>query len=59
MVNVSAAKYNINNKSSSESISDLLDFDINDGDTLFLEDGIYNNLSLSVSKSINIKIKFI
>ena len=53
--NVSAAQYNINNKNSSESISDLLDFDIEDGDTIFLEDGVYVDFYLSFSKSINIK----
>lgn len=52
--NVSAAQYNLNNKNSSESVSDLLDFDLEDGDTIFLEDGVYENFSLSFSKSINI-----
>lgn len=53
--NVSAAQYNINNMNSSESVSDLLDFDIEDGDTLFLEDGVYNNFYLSFRNSINVK----
>ncbi|MEA4957471.1 MAG: right-handed parallel beta-helix repeat-containing protein [Methanobrevibacter sp.] len=54
VANVSAVQYNINNKNSSESISDLLDFDIEDGDTIFLEDGVYDNFYLSFSNSINI-----